>query len=88
MFTVGDLVVVKDAVYHKGYNIGGKIACIVSINSYIMVSIEDYDDNPVKCFRYELQHFIEPPIQNIELEEEIEKILEEYNGLIGLDPST
>lgn len=50
----GDLVVIKDPMWWQGENLGGRLAIVESAESYILLHVTEYDNNPVKCFRNEV----------------------------------
>lgn len=50
----GDLVVIKDPMWWQGENLGGRLAVIEDIHSYILLYVTEYQNNPVKCFRNEI----------------------------------
>jgi hypothetical protein len=50
----GDYVYLKEPFWHRNTNLGGKKAIVLSTKSYILVRVEAYDCNPVKCFRNEV----------------------------------
>lgn len=55
MFNVGDEVIIKDPHWHEGVNVGGRLGYIISLTGYVLVEVYDYESNPVKCFRSEVQ---------------------------------
>ena len=50
----GDYVYLKEPFWHKNTNLGGRKALILSTKSYILVEVQNYHSNPVKCFRNEV----------------------------------
>lgn len=51
----GSIVVLKPPFYHQGNNIGDRLAVIIDDQSYFLVEVLNYNYNPVKCFRNELE---------------------------------
>lgn len=55
MVKVGDEVVTKSPFWHHGTDIGDRLGRVISTYGHVLVEIYDYDDNPVKCFRSEIE---------------------------------
>jgi hypothetical protein len=55
MVKVGDEVVTKSPLWHHGVDIGDRLGRVISTTGHVIVEIYDYDDNPVKCFRSEIE---------------------------------
>ena len=51
----GDQVVLKSPYWHKGSDIGGYLGLIIDDSSYLLINIYEFEDNPVKCFRSEVE---------------------------------
>jgi hypothetical protein len=50
----GDRIVTKPRVLHLGEDIGDRLGKVICTTGYILVEIDEYHSNPVKCFRYEV----------------------------------
>lgn len=55
MLERGDEVIVRSPHWHCGVNVGDRLGVVVSVESYVLVHIYDYENNPVKCFRNEVE---------------------------------
>lgn len=78
MFKPGDIVATKSNVFWHGEDIGDRLGRVVSSKGHIMVDLFDYDDNPVKCFSYELESsFLETPKDELEID--IDEMLEDLD---------
>lgn len=53
-FFTGDKIVTKKEFYFNGENLGDRLGTIINTTSYILVELEDYSYNPIKCFRSEI----------------------------------
>lgn len=67
MVRVGDEVVLLDPFWHKGENLGDCLGRVVSTESYVLVDVYDFHDNPVKCFRNDFE-VLEPRGKQLELD--------------------
>lgn len=54
-FKVGDEIITAKELWHNGENVGNRLGRILSTKGHIIIDIYNYDDNPVKCFRYEVE---------------------------------
>jgi hypothetical protein len=54
-FNVGDEVITAKGLWHNGQDIGGRLGKILSTEGHILVEVYQYENNPVKCFRYEVE---------------------------------
>ena len=54
-FKVGDEVITAKGLWHNGQDISNRLAKVISTTSYILIEVYSYEDNPVKCFRYEVE---------------------------------
>jgi hypothetical protein len=52
---VGDEVVTKSPFWHCGVDIGDRLGRVIDTESYIVIELYEYDNNPVKCFRREVE---------------------------------
>lgn len=70
MVCIGNEVVLHDPFWHHGDNLGDHIGRVISTESYVLVEIYDYNDNPVKCFQNDFS-ILEPnnPTENIDMDE-------------------
>lgn len=50
----GDKILTKPRLMHFGEDIGDRLGTILSTEGYILVELDCYHSNPVKCFRYEV----------------------------------
>ncbi len=78
MYKPGDIVATRSNVFWHGEDIGDRLAKVVSHKGHVMIELFDYDDNPVKCFTYELEDALLKP-NDRDLEFDIEEMLKEYN---------
>lgn len=74
-FKVGDEIITSKGLWHNGVDIGGRLGKIISTAGHILIEVYQYENNPVKCFRYE----IEPKQKQLlftykELKEETEEV--------------
>lgn len=51
----GERVWLKEPFWNKNENLGGRSGVIICTESYILLNIQGYHSNPVKCFRNEVQ---------------------------------
>lgn len=51
----GDEIVTIQPLWHQGADVGDRLGRIISISGYIVVDLYDYEYNPVKCFRNEIE---------------------------------
>ncbi len=58
-FKKGDTVVTKPGLWHNGTHLGDRLARVVDTSSYIFINVDEYDHNPVKCFRSEIYLLME-----------------------------
>ena len=65
----GDEIVTKSPFWHQGRDIGDCLGKVISIDSYILVEIYDYDNNPVKCFRNEIEKIVDRDEYGFDLQE-------------------
>lgn len=67
----GDLVVLKKPFWHQGMDIGDRLGTILSTEGHILVEVMEYDANPVKCFRHEVE------LSSGSYEDEIEELFDQ-----------
>ena len=72
-FEVGDLVVTKSPFFHMGTDIGDRLGRVISTEGYILIEIANYINNPIKCFRFELDLLDKKKTEN-EVEDFLEKM--------------
>lgn len=53
-FSIGDRIVTKKEFYFNGENLGDRLGTVINTFSYVLVHLENYDYNPIKCFRNEV----------------------------------
>lgn len=53
-FIVGDKVITRKGFLSNGDNLENRLGIVIDTSSYILVEIDDYRYNPVKCFRNEV----------------------------------
>lgn len=56
MFKPGDEVTTVPQLFWHGEDIGDRLGRVISNKGHVLVDLYEYDDNPVKCFTYELEH--------------------------------
>lgn len=52
---VGDEVVTRSPLWHRGEDVGDRLGKVVSTQGHVVVELYDYNDNPIKCFRNEVE---------------------------------
>ena len=50
----GHRVWLKEPFWHKNEDLGGRSGIVICTKSYILLNIQGYHSNPVKCFRNEV----------------------------------
>jgi len=55
MAKVGDEVILKKPLWHNAEDVGDRLGRVISTEGHIIVELYDYDDNPVKCFRNDVE---------------------------------
>ncbi len=55
MVKVGDEVITRPCLWHHGEDIGERLGKVVNTEGHVLVELYDYYDNPVKCFRSEVE---------------------------------
>ena len=52
---IGDYVITVKSLWHEGQDIGDRLGKVIDISSYIVINIiDDYNNNPIKCFKNEV----------------------------------
>lgn len=51
----GDEVVVLENTWHEGIDIGQRLAKVLDTSSYVTVEVYDYNNNPVRLFRSDVE---------------------------------
>ncbi len=54
-FKPGDTVITRAPFFWHGEDIGDRLGKVISTEGHVLVNIYDYEDNPVKCFTWELE---------------------------------
>ena len=54
-FQKGDKVRIFNPFWWYNENLGNKIGRVIDITGYILIEIQDFENNPVKCFRNEIE---------------------------------
>ena len=54
-FKPGDEIVTKTNLFWMGEDIGDRLGKVIDTKGHILIKLYDYDSNPVKCFRYEIE---------------------------------
>ena len=52
---VGDEVMTVPQLWHHAENVGNRLGVVLSMRGHILVHLYEYHDNPVKCFRNEIE---------------------------------
>lgn len=52
---VGDEIVTIKPLWHMGVDIGDRLGRVINVTGHVIVELYDYENNPVKCFRYEIE---------------------------------
>ncbi len=55
---VGDEVALKSGIWHQNEDIGDRLGVVISTKGHILVNLHDYSNNPIKCFRNEIEIII------------------------------
>lgn len=71
----GDEVVTIPNLWHEGIDIGDRLAVILDTTSYILISIYEYNNNPVKCFRNEVEELNRFDPEDDEIQEYIDRYI-------------
>lgn len=53
-FSVGDKIITKKGLFFQGDDLSERLGIVLNTNSYILISIDNYEYGPIKCFRHEL----------------------------------
>ncbi len=53
--TVGSDIITKSPLWHNGEDVGGRLGRVISTTGYVLVEIYNYESNPVKCFRHDIE---------------------------------
>ena len=56
----GERVWLKEPFWYKNENLGGWSGVIICTESYILINVQGYHSNPVKCFRNEISSEKQP----------------------------
>jgi hypothetical protein len=78
-FKPGDYVITRMPFFWHGEDIGDRLGTVISTEGHVLVNIDDYDDNPVKCFTWEIE---KAGNQRLLTDQELEDLLDE----LGMDP--
>jgi len=70
MVRVGDEIITRPSFWHHGEDIGDRLGKVIDTGGHILVELYDYYDNPIKCFRSEVEALCKT---------EDEKLMEEVN---------
>lgn len=82
-FRVGDEVVTANPLWHRGVNIGDRLAKVICTKGHILIEVTNYENNPVKCFRNEISRVGQD--KNITIEEEVENLFSDLTFDIDFD---
>lgn len=52
---IGDWISLKKPFWYKNEDLGGRKGEVISTYSYILVQLNGYHSNPIKCFKNEIQ---------------------------------
>ena len=77
IFKPGDIVSTKSNVFWHGEDVGDRLGTVINTKGHIIIELFDYDDNPVKCFSYELEPSILHPADDVEID--IDEMLKEFD---------
>lgn len=78
MFKRGDEVVTVPGLWHNGQDVGERLATVLSTYGHILIHIHQYDDNPVKVFRWEIQAMAQGEDLRLFEDEEIDDIFKDF----------
>lgn len=80
---VGNEVITKSPLWHNGVDVGDRLGVIVDMKGHVLVDIYEYDSNPVKCFRQDIEVLATTPQSRderfLEIEQEVEDL---FAGLL------
>jgi hypothetical protein len=82
MFKKGVFVIIKEPFYHCGENLGGRIGLVKSDEGILIVSVANYNNNPVKCFRNEVKLLTEDDKTILENEQLEDLSLDDINDML------
>lgn len=74
----GDEIVIAACIYHEGIDIGSRLAKVISTQSYILVDVHDYNANPVKLMRSEVEDVI---VKWSEIQKDLQQFSELFDDL-------
>ena len=77
MFKIGDVVATNSNVFWHGEDVGDRLGKVIDVKSWVLINLYDYDDNPVRCFHYELERSIlksKSDITDIDIDEFLKDI--------------
>ena len=81
MFEVGDIVITLPGLWHEGQDIGDRLAEVISTKGHILINIPEYESNPVKVFRWEIEELIMEDTFNDPIEkDEIDLMLDKWTN--------
>jgi len=78
MFKKGQDVTTVPGLWHDGVDIGERLATILSAEGHIIIKVHDYSNNPVKVFRWEIEHYALGEQVRTMSDNDIEELLDEY----------
>ncbi len=78
-FKPGDVVVTKRGLYWHGEDVGDRLGRVIDSKGHVLVNLYEYDDNPVKCFTYELDHIEDVPVEF--RSDEIDDMLDDIDSI-------
>lgn len=78
MFRRGDEVVTVPGLWHNGVDIGERLATVLSTHGHILIAIHQYDDNPVKVFRWEIEGLAKGEHLRLLADDEIDELISSF----------
>jgi hypothetical protein len=72
MANVGDQVILESPFWHEGVDLGDRLGLVIDTQSYILVKVYQYHNNPVKCFQHDVRIVSEANKEEQEMSQELD----------------